>query len=150
MGFILNRDKGVQSEGESDEEMTLEEKIEEERALLQTDNLTPVTLETFTKWKADRAIRKEKELEQKIIAEEAKGKRDRSQMAFMSGRALFNFNPDLFVDDEGAVVDDDFNDFDENPNEDDEEEKKGSDEDEDEGPLYGNDNDYEESKEESK
>jgi hypothetical protein len=34
MGFILNRDKGVQSEGESDEEMTLEEKIEEERALL--------------------------------------------------------------------------------------------------------------------
>ena len=71
-------------------------------------------------------------------------------MAFMSGRALFNFNPDLFVDDEGAVVDDDFNDFDENPNEDDEEEKKGSDEDEDEGPLYGNDNDYEESKEESR
>jgi len=107
---------------------------------LKTDDLTPVTLETFTKWKADRAIRKEKELEQRILAEEAKGRKDRSQMAFMSGRALFNFNPDLFVDDDGAVADDDFNDFDDNANGD-EEEKKGSDDEGDEGPLYGNDND---------
>lgn len=42
----------------SDEEMTLEEKIEEERHNLKSDGLIPVTLETFTKWKADRAARK--------------------------------------------------------------------------------------------
>jgi len=60
-------------------------------------------------------------------------------MAFMSGRALFNYNPDLFEDDENAVDDDGFED---------EEEKAAQQESEDEGPLYGNDN--EESKEESK
>ena len=55
-GYVLNRDKptGPQEE-ESDEEMTLEEKIEEERANLPSDGLTPVTFESFMKWKADRA-----------------------------------------------------------------------------------------------
>ena len=60
--------------------MTLEEKIEEERAALPADGLTPVTFETFMKWKADKAARKQEELEQKMLAEEAKGRRDRSQM----------------------------------------------------------------------
>ena len=86
--------------------MTLEEKIEEERAALSYDNLTPVTFESFMKWKADRAARKQAELEAKIAAEEAKGKKDKSQMAFMSGRALFQFNPDLFEDAEDAGAED--------------------------------------------
>ncbi len=100
-GYVLNRDKAGQ-ESESDDEMTLEEKIEEERAALPSDGLTPVTLETFNKWKEDRAARKKAELEAKIAAEEAKGKKDKAQMAFMSGRALFQFNPDLFEDAEDA------------------------------------------------
>ena len=58
-GYVLNRDKGKMSDGEDSDELTLEEKIEEERALLDSENLTPVTFETFTKWKADRALRKE-------------------------------------------------------------------------------------------
>ena len=82
--------------------MTLEEKIEEERAALPSEGLTPVTLESFNKWKEDRAARKQAELEAKIAAEEAKGKKDKSQMAFMSGRALFTLNPDLFEDAEDA------------------------------------------------
>ena len=82
--------------------MTLEEKIEEERAALPSEGLTPVTLETFNKWKEDRAARKQAELEAKIAAEEAKGKKDKSQMAFMSGRALFSLNPDAFEDAEDA------------------------------------------------
>ena len=86
--------------------MTLEEKIEEERAALVSDNLTPVTFESFMKWKADRAARRQAELEAKIAAEMAKGKKDKSQMHFMSGRALFNFNPDLFEDDDDAGDDD--------------------------------------------
>ena len=58
-GYVLNRDKPTGAEAEeSDEEMTLEEKIEEERANLPSEGLTPVTFETFMKWKADRAQRK--------------------------------------------------------------------------------------------
>jgi hypothetical protein len=59
-GYILVKDKKVKMPGDenSDEEMTLEEKIEEERHNLKSDGLIPVTLETFTKWKADRAARK--------------------------------------------------------------------------------------------
>ena len=65
------------------------------------------------KWKADKAERKQMELEQKMLAEEAKGRRDRAQMQFMSGKALFQFNPDLFADDDDAAADID-EDFDEN------------------------------------
>lgn len=114
-GYVLNRDKGGQDS--SDDEMTLEEKIEEERALLIQDELTPVTLETFTKWKADRAQRKLDEIDQKIAAEVAKGRRDKAQMNFMSGRALFQYNPDMFddADDEDAaddtIFDEDFDGF---------------------------------------
>lgn len=46
--------------------MTLEEKIEEERRLLPFEGSTPVTLATFTKWKADKAARKQAELEARM------------------------------------------------------------------------------------
>ena len=86
--------------------MTFEEKIEEERSKLTSDGLTPVTKESFLAWKERKAKRKQDELEAKIAAEEAKGKKDKGQMAFMSGRALFTYNPDLFEDAEGAVDED--------------------------------------------
>ena len=57
-GYVLNRDKPEGAEDSEDDEMTLEEKIEEERAALPSEGLTPVTLESFMKWKADRAQRK--------------------------------------------------------------------------------------------
>ena len=97
--------------------MTLEEKIEEERANLPSDNLTPVTLESFQKWKEDRAARKQAELEAKIAAEEAKGRKDKAKMNFMSGRALFQFNPDLFEDDDDAAAADVFEEEGENEGE---------------------------------
>ena len=54
--YVLNRDKPTGADAEeSDDEMTLEEKIEEERANLPSEGLTPVTFESFMKWKADRA-----------------------------------------------------------------------------------------------
>ena len=104
-GYVLNRDKKKDGEESSDDEdkQTLEELIEEERANLNYADLTPVTLETFNQWKIDRAARKQAEIEAKMVAEEAKGRKDRSQMAFMSGKALFQYNPDLFVDDDGAA-----------------------------------------------
>lgn len=112
-GYVLNRDKSAQKDTgdeDSEEELTLEEKIEEERAALPSDGLTPVTLESFMKWKADKAAAKQRELEERIAAEEAKGRKDKGQMQFMSGRALFSFNPDLFEDDANAAADDIFED----------------------------------------
>jgi len=47
----------------------------------------------------------------------AKGRRDKAQMNFMSGRALFQYNPDMFddADDEDAaddtIFDEDFDGF---------------------------------------
>lgn len=78
-GYVLNRDKGDQDSSD-DDEMTLEEKIEAERALLVQEECTPVTLESFTKWKADRAQRKLDEIEAKIANEEARGRKDKAQM----------------------------------------------------------------------
>lgn len=86
--------------------MTLEEKIEEERRLLPSEGLIPVTLETFMQWKKDKAARKQKELEERIAAEQAKGKKgDSKNFGFMSGKALFTYDPTLFQDDEGAADD---------------------------------------------
>lgn len=90
--------------------MTLEEKIEAERDALPAEGLTPVTKESFAAWKEKRALIKQEELEKKIAAEEAKGKKDKSQMGFMSGKALFTYNPDLFMDAEGAVDEEEYED----------------------------------------
>ena len=68
-GYVLVKDKKVKMPGDpesSDDEMTLEEKIEEERQQLPSEGLIPVTLDTFTKWKADRAERKQKEAEERM------------------------------------------------------------------------------------
>lgn len=100
-GYVVNREKGGDSSDDEDE-MTLEEKIEEERAALPSDGLTPVTFETFMKWKADRAERLLAEAAAKAEAEDAKKRNDKHNTAFMSGRALFTFNPDLFDDADDA------------------------------------------------
>jgi len=60
MGFVVNREKKVadsDSDGE-DGPKTIEEKIEEERAALPADNLTPVTAASFKAWKERRAAAK--------------------------------------------------------------------------------------------
>ena len=108
-GYVLNRDKGDgKEESDGEEKLTMEEEIEQERAQLDAKNLTPVTLESFNAWKKRKEEKKKAELEAKIAAEEAKGKKDKSQLAFMSGKALFSYNPELFADDENAADDVDF------------------------------------------
>ena len=62
-GFILTRDKKKGEDDEEGEEQTIEEKIEEERALLRSEDLTPVTPETFAAWKVKRAERRQAILE---------------------------------------------------------------------------------------
>lgn len=70
MGYILQKDKGAKKPEDEDEDvMTLEEKIEEERHALPSEGLIPVTFETFTQWKKDKAERKQRELEERMAQE---------------------------------------------------------------------------------
>ena len=55
-GYVLTSKKEREAERkrkleEGDDEMTIEEKIEQERAALKFDDLTPVTKESFFAWK---------------------------------------------------------------------------------------------------
>lgn len=65
---------------------------------------TPVTKENFLKWKEEKRRKKEqarKEAEEKRLADIKAGK------TTMSGREMFVFNPDVFVDDDAALDMDD-------------------------------------------
>jgi len=85
---------------EAEEDVPLipvEQTIEAERKALK--GITPVTLEHFLKWKADKKARTEKEKQE----EEKKKSENRSGRTVMSGREMFVFNPDLFIDDDEAL-----------------------------------------------
>jgi len=107
-GYILERDRKEMEKarllGEDDDEMTLEEKIEEERGNLSSVNLTPVTLTSFMEWKKRKAEKKQKDLEDKM-KEEAK-KSSSKGYNIMSGKALFKYDPSLFKDDDEAADED--------------------------------------------
>lgn len=81
---------------------TIEEQIEEERMALKSDGLTPVTKETFFAWKERRKAKKQAELEEKLKQQEMdkalgkKGKQGGGKNSILNGRALFQYNPDLF------------------------------------------------------
>jgi hypothetical protein len=83
--------------------MTIEEKIEEERAALPSDGLTPVTLASFLEWKKRKAEKKQKELEDRMKEEAKKTGKQGAGTGILSGRALFKYDPTLFQDDEAAA-----------------------------------------------
>ena len=61
-------------------------------------NLTPVTLESFNQWKKDRIAKKDA-----VEAAERKQKENRMKAGRnqgMSGKDLFDFNPDLRIDED--------------------------------------------------
>ncbi|KAI9297900.1 hypothetical protein K502DRAFT_323063 [Neoconidiobolus thromboides FSU 785] len=92
-GFVLKSKK----KEEIKQEISLDEFLETERHKLGT-NLTPVTLETFTEWKKKRLEKIEKE------ENELKKQKDKAMQAGrnlqLSGRELFDYNPDLAFDNE--------------------------------------------------
>lgn len=113
IGYTLKRDGPVE---EKKEDMTLEEKLEQDRQ--QLSGGTPVTLERFLKWKEDKRIQREKESEKKRV-DEAKKSGGKGLNA-LSGRALFTYDPTLFQDDAEALDDAE---YEEEENRDDEEQK---------------------------
>jgi len=100
-GFVLKKD---QKKAEKEEKISIEELVETERAALGHDT-TRVTLETFLKWKE----RKKKEKMEAMKVELAKKKSDfkAGKSAGISGRQMFEFNPELMTgddDDDGGAV----------------------------------------------
>jgi hypothetical protein len=85
---------------EGSNQVSVEELIEEERRKLPQEGLTPVTRERFAVWKEARAKRRAAESEAKK-SEEAK-KATSKGFSALSGRALFSYDPSLFVDDISA------------------------------------------------
>jgi len=98
-GFVLKSQKKAMAEAEKANVISIEEFLEVERHKLGS-NLTPVTPESFTKWKQTR-------LDKKGAEEEAIRNAKRVQQAAgklngMSGRDLFTFNPEWLEDEEGS------------------------------------------------
>ncbi|KAM9345318.1 zinc finger CCCH domain-containing protein 15 [Symphorus nematophorus] len=112
-GFVLKKDKKKE---EKEEEISLEELIENERAALGAD-VTRITLETFLAWKK----RKRQEKVDKAREEMEKKKADfkAGKSLVVSGREVFEFRPELVDDDDAEATDTRYDSEDE---EDDEEE----------------------------
>lgn len=71
-----------------------------QRAKLDTSKLTPVTPETFAKWKEEQKKKKAEQVEE--ARKEAAKKSGNKGIGVLGGRALFQFDPSLFVDDNAA------------------------------------------------
>jgi len=100
-GFVLKSHKKKEEE-EDVEEIPLEEILEQERAKLMTR--TPLTLETFLKWKEIKREREAKEKEERIKKESSTNK---GSSSMRSGREMFEYDPSLFIDDDEALETDD-------------------------------------------
>lgn len=88
----------IDEEIKDESEMTLEEIVEKERAKILEG--TKVTLESFIKWKQFKKEQKEKEEERKKKLQEQSFKKHGTGI---SGKALFEINANLFIDDEDAA-----------------------------------------------
>ncbi|OCT61401.1 zinc finger CCCH domain-containing protein 15-like isoform X2 [Xenopus laevis] len=99
-GFVLKKDKVKE---DKDEEISLEELIEKERAAL-GPNVTRITLESFLQWKKrkrqDRIVKLEEEMEKRKADFKA------GKSLGISGREVFEFRPELIDDDDEEAADD--------------------------------------------
>lgn len=143
-GYVFKTKKQREAEAAAaaaneDDERDITESIEEQRASLPPGG-TPVTEESFRAWKKARDEKKAAEIKAKV-EEEAKrsgGVRDNKGI---SGRALFTFDPSLFVDD--ANADDDAYTRSDDRDEEDEEEQQEEAEVEDADAFLEGDDDLE-------
>ena len=85
-------------------EKTIEDIIEEQRSKLLSDGKmgTPVTAETFAKWRASKLLQRQQEAEARMKAEQSKKKGGKG-LSVLSGKELFNYNSSLFIDDDAAM-----------------------------------------------
>lgn len=103
-GFVLKSQRKALDDAAKANTISLEEFLEVERHKL-GPNLTPVTPETFAIWKKTRMDKKEAEQEALKKAKEVQNAAGKN--SGMSGRDLFQYNPEWFEDeDDGDATDD--------------------------------------------
>ena len=105
-GFVL---KAKAKEMEEEEEViSLEEILDEERNALrakmaESGGGTPVTLERFLEWRERRKNMKEKARKDKEAeANKKETKQTKEHRRLLSGREMFVYKPEIFIDDAGA------------------------------------------------
>lgn len=99
-GFVLKSQVAAAKARDENDSISLEEFLETERYRIKKE--TPVTAESFAKWKKERKERQE--AEEKALASKREADYRAGRLAGMvSGRDLFVYNPDLFKDDEEAL-----------------------------------------------
>jgi len=96
-GFVLKSQRKAAEEAAKANVISLEEFLEVERHKLGS-NLTPVTPETFAIWKKTRMDKKQAEEDLMRKAKETQSAAGKS--SGMSGRDLFQYNPEWFEDEE--------------------------------------------------
>jgi len=104
-GYVLKKDRKKE---EKADQISMEELVENKRAELSArSDLTPVTLETFVKWKK-RKLREKAEAAKKDVSKK-KDNLKSGQTTGLSGRELFSYNPNMAGeeddDEEGCAVD---------------------------------------------
>ncbi|KAG6917513.1 hypothetical protein DXG01_002260 [Tephrocybe rancida] len=101
-GFVLKSQKKALEDAAKANEISLEDFLEVERHKLGT-NLTPVTPETFAVWKKTRMDKKEAEAEAMRKTKDAQNAAGKN--VGMSGRDLFQYNPEWFADEDDDAED---------------------------------------------
>ncbi|KAF8839644.1 hypothetical protein BDN67DRAFT_931837 [Paxillus ammoniavirescens] len=104
-GFVLKSERKAAEEAAKANVISLEEFLETERHKL-GPNLTPVTPETFATWKKTRMNKKEAEAEAMRKTKEAQHAAGKN--TGMSGRDLFQYNPEWFEDQDDGEESDEF------------------------------------------
>lgn len=102
-GFQLKKPRSGKDEGESEEEISLEEFLEVERQKLHanaTAPLTPITEESFQRWKEERKAKAKEQEKARIQAKQAELSKRSGVSVIVSGRELFEVQPELFQDDD--------------------------------------------------
>lgn len=84
--------------------IAIEQLIEEQRAKLDSSNLTPVNKERFFKWKEEKRKKQEIETLEKQKKAEKKSGKSVKNLNILTGRQLFVVDKSLFKDDENAWV----------------------------------------------
>ncbi|KAG1709721.1 Zinc finger CCCH domain-containing protein 15 [Nymphon striatum] len=98
-GFVLKKDK---QKSEKEEEISIEELVERERANLGPEQ-TKVTYETFMGWKRKKVKEKADKLRQDRDTKKSEFKAGKA--VGISGRDMFTFRPDMATEDENGDAD---------------------------------------------
>lgn len=104
-GFVLKSERKAAEEAAKANVISLEEFLETERHKL-GPNLTPVTPETFATWKKTRMNKKDAEAE--AIRKTKEAQHAAGKNTGMSGRDLFQYNPEWFEDQDDGEESDEF------------------------------------------